>query len=568
MNPVDDGLYGNLTYEQYLLERKKGELKGINQWKIEPTDPLPNEEIRIYFSTDFNTSKDRLTLYYTKDGSEPKEEDEKITLCLDKILWEDSLWNFIRIYKGTIPGQKENTIIRYRVEDDEKIYSFSVDNFSPPNWIDETVIYHIFVDRFAKGKRPVFYQDNLKAKWGGNLKGIVEHLDYIESLGVNALWLSPIFKSPSYHGYDVIDYFEIDPVKGTKEDLKILVNKAFNKGIRIFLDFVPNHLSYLNPIFQEALKNPESRYRKWFTFKENGYESFAGVKSMPKIDLRCKEAREYIIESAKYWIKNFNISGYRLDHANGPVLDFWTEYWFKIKNEFPDTFHFAEVIETPEKVKNFEGKLDGALDFFLFKMTREFFIGKKWNIEEFSNLLISKRLYFNPNFKMISFLENHDSNRFLWVAKDKKILKLALIFQFTQNEIPIIYNGTEIGANQYRDMLENGRSLHEYVRLPMIWDEKKQDLELFSFCKKLVNIRKKHPSLYKGEYIPFISLVFSFWKVFDKEKILVLINQEENKKVINLPQGLVFKNLLDEKIYKDITSIPPKEGMILQVVNL
>lgn len=567
MNPLDDGLYGNLIYEQYLLERRKKELKGINQWKIKPIDPLPNEEIKIYFSSDFNISKDRLTLYYTKDGSEPKEEDEKIILYLDKILWEDSLWNFIRIYKGTIPGQKENTIIRYRVENDEKIYSFSVDNFSPPNWIDETIIYHIFVDRFAKGKEPIFYQDNLKIKWGGNLKGIIEHLDYIEALGVNALWLSPIFKSPSYHGYDVIDYFEIDPIKGTKEDLKILVNKAFNKGIRIFLDFVPNHLSHLNPIFQKALNNPESKYRKWFIFKENGYETFAGVKSMPKIDLRYKEAREYVIESAKYWIKNFNISGYRLDHANGPVLDFWTEYWFKIKSEYKDTFHFAEIIDTPDKVKNFEGKLDGALDFFLFKMMREFFIGKKWSIEEFNNLLRNKRLYSTPNFKMVSFLENHDSNRFLWVAKNKKILKLALIFQFTQNEIPIIYYGTEIGITQSKNMLEDGRSLHEYVRLPMIWDEKKQDLELLSFHKKLINIRKNHPSLYKGEYIPFTSPVFSFWKVFNKEKILVLINQEEDGKVINIPEGLVFKNLLDEKIHKDIISIPPREGMILQVVN-
>jgi len=568
MSSFDDNIFGNLKEVQYLLERRKKELNRINLWKIIPSDPSPNEDIEIYFSMGPDSFEDKLTLYYTKDGSEPKDSDEKINLYLDEIIWDDTLWNFIKIYKGVIPGQKENTIIRYKVEKDDNIYSFSVDNFSQPNWIDETIIYHIFVDRFAKGKRPVPYQENLKTKWGGDLKGIIEHLDYIEALGVNALWLSPIFKSPSYHGYDIIDYFEIDPIKGTKEDLKTLVDKAFNKGIRIFLDFVPNHMSIQNPIFQEALENPNSMYRKWFIFQGELYETFPGAKSMPKIDLRCKEARDYIIESAKYWIKNFNISGYRLDYAIGPVLDFWTDYWFKIKNEFPDTFHFGEIIDTPQKLKSFEGKLDGALDFFLFSMIREFFIGRKWRPNEFNAILLTKREYFNPKFKMVSFLENHDSNRFLWVAKDKKILKLAIIFQFTQNETPIIYYGTEIGLNQYRDILENGRSLHEYNRLPMIWDEEKQDLELFSYYKKIVNIRKNHPSLYKGKYVPFSSPVLSYWKTYGEEKILVLINQEEVEKVIELPKNMIFKNLLDEKIYKDIISIPSKEGLILKTINL
>ncbi|PMQ01869.1 MAG: hypothetical protein CBR30_04175 [Dictyoglomus sp. NZ13-RE01] len=568
MSSFDDNIFGNLKEVQYLLERRKKELNRINLWKIIPSDPSPNEDIEIYFSMGSDSFEDKLTLYYTKDGSEPKDSDEKINLYLDEIIWDDTLWNFIKIYKGVIPGQKENTIIRYKVEKDDNIYSFSVDNFSQPNWIDETIIYHIFVDRFAKGKEPVPYQENLKTKWGGDLKGIIEHLDYIEDLGVNALWLSPIFKSPSYHGYDIIDYFEIDPIKGTKEDLKILVDKAFNKGIRIFLDFVPNHMSIQNPIFQEALENPNSMYRKWFIFQDELYETFPGAKSMPKIDLRYKEARDYIIESAKYWIKNFNISGYRLDYAIGPVLDFWTDYWFKIKNEFPDTFHFGEIIDTPQKLKSFEGKLDGALDFFLFSMIREFFIGRKWRPNEFNAILLTKREYFNPKFKMVSFLENHDSNRFLWVAKDKKILKLAIIFQFTQNETPIIYYGTEIGLNQYRDILENGRSLHEYNRLPMIWDEEKQDLELFSYYKKIVNIRKNHPSLYKGKYVPFSSPVLSYWKTYGEEKILVLINQEEVEKVIELPKNMIFKNLLDEKIYKDIISIPSKEGLILKTINL
>ncbi len=565
----DDRIFGDLERKEFLIEREAQELSHIILEEIIPEDPTPMDEITLSFLLP-PLSEDYIYLYYNTDNTEPDLSSQKITLVKDKIYWKDSIFNFAVKVKAKIPLQKEEKIIKIKLGGEDKIsnelYSFSIDYFSPPKWVDTSVIYHIFVDRFAKDAYEVPWSDNLKMKLGGNLKGITKHLDYIESLETDVIWLSPIFKAASYHGYDIEDYYDIDSAWGSKEDLKELVNKAFNRGIRIILDFVPNHLSSNHPIFQNAIQNQNSLYRNWFIFDENGkYETFCGVKTMPKINLKNKEAMDHIINAALYWIREFGISGYRLDHATGPDFNFWTEYYFRLKNKFPDTFHLGEIVDTPLQVKKYAGKLDGTLDFFLFKIMREFFIGKKWLPAEFQKIIGLKQRFYNKNFKTVSFLENHDSNRFLWVAKDKKLLKIAAIFQFTHNDIPVIYNGEEMGANQYRDILEGTHTLHEFTRLPIPWKEENQDLELINFFKKLVSIRKAQPSLYGGDYIPIFSEILSYYKVFGNEKILVLINTTDKNK--NYKLDGIFKDLITEKIYEYEILLPPMEGYILLQVD-
>lgn len=559
----DDNIFGDLTKREFLSQRNSIKLKGPILHRIIPEDPMPDDEISVTFICPPNFIPKSAKLYI-----DDSLEYEVLKIENLKTLWEDDIFNFTQLIKITIPPLRKISKVKIQLEDIfynlSDIYSFSVDNYTPPAWSDESIIYHIFIDRFAQGEKSVTFSNNLKDKLGGNLKGVIYHLKYIEDLGINTLWLSPIFKATSYHGYDIEDYFEIEPIWGTKDDLKKLVNEAFNKGIRIILDFVPNHLSSFNPIFQEALKNKHSRYRNWFIFNENDYETFFGVKTMPKINLKNEEAKNYIINAAEYWIKEFGISGYRLDHVTGPDINFWTEYYYSLKSKFPDTFHFGEIVDTPKEVKKYIGKLDGSLDFYLFKIIRDFFIGKKWTNYEFLKMIEMKNTFYKGKIKTLSFLENHDSNRFLWLSKDKKILKLASILQFSLSDIPIIYNGQEMGANQSRDILEGEKTLHEYARLPIPWEE--QDKELIDFYKRLIKIRKNHPSLYKGNFTPIPSSVISFKKSYaNNETILTIINLNEKKELFNLDG--IYKDLFNEKVYSKVLEVEPKSGYLLLQIN-
>ncbi|ACK42075.1 MULTISPECIES: alpha-amylase family glycosyl hydrolase [Dictyoglomus] len=558
----DDKIFGDLSHREFLAEREAKKLEEVNLEEIFPEDPKPEDEIEITFSCPIN--------FYPNSVQIIREDKELYTLNVydRETQWNDSVFNFSEVVKIKIPALKEKGVYQIRLFSiDKKFYEyyFPIDNHEPPKWSDESIIYHIFIDRFAKDDKEVILSKNLKEKLGGNLKGIISHLDYIENLGVNVIWISPIFKSTSYHGYDIEDYFEIDPLWGTKEDLKRLVNEAFKRGIRVILDFVPNHMSHNNPLFQEALNNKNSKLRDWFLFKGDDYESFFGVKSMPKINLRNKEAMEYIINAAKYWIKEFGISGYRMDHATGPDINFWTIFYYRMKSEFPDTFYFGEIVETPKETKKYIDKFDGTLDFYLFKIIRDFFIGKSWEPKEFLRIIDLENKFYGDKFKRLSFLENHDSNRFLWVAKDKNLLKLASIFQFSLNPIPIVYNGQEMGCNQFRDIIEGNKTLHEYTRLPIPWDEGKQDKELIEFYKKLINIRKKHPSLYKGRFIPILSNLVSFIKEDEEESILVLINPNHKEEIFNL--NGIYKDLFSGNIYTNSLKVNPMNAHLLLRIN-
>lgn len=554
----DDKIFGDLCHKEFLVEREAKKLEEIYLEEVLPEDPKPEDEIEFTFNCPLK--------FHITSGQIIKDNREIYTFNIQdrKTQWNNSMFNFSEIIKIKIPPLKENGLYQIHLyERNEKVYEhyLSIDNFEAPSWSEESIIYHIFIDRFAKDEKEVEYSENLKNKLGGNLKGILSRLDYIENLGVNTIWISPIFKSTSYHGYDIEDYFEIDPIWGTKEDLKKLVREAFNRGIRIILDFVPNHMSYKNPIFQKALKDKNSNLRSWFIFKGDDYEAFFGVKSMPKINLKNKEAIDYIINAAKYWIREFGISGYRMDHATGPDINFWSIFYYSLKSEFPETFYFGEIVETPKETKKYVGKFDGTLDFYLFKTIRDFFIGKRWSTKEFVKMIDLEEKFYGDKFKRISFLENHDSNRFLWVAKDKKLLRLASIFQFSINAIPIIYNGQEMGCSQYRDILEGHRTLHEYTRLPIPWSDDKQDKELIDFYRQLVKIRKNHPGLYKGTFIPIFSDMISFIKETQEESILVLINTEDKEKIFNLSG--TYKDLFSGDIYTNSLKINPMSAHLL-----
>jgi cyclomaltodextrinase / maltogenic alpha-amylase / neopullulanase len=258
------------------------------------------------------------------------------------------------------------------------------------------------------------------------------------------------------------------------------------------LDLAVSHLSNQHPYFVEALENLRSACRDYFIFDDKdpiGYRTFFGVPSMPSINLQNGVARAWICDVARYWLREFDVDGYRLDHANGPGPDFWAEFQAACKSVKPDCLNFGEVVETPDVMRAYIGRLDGLLDFQIEDALRKTYAFGTMTEREFERLVERHYAYFPSEFIMPTFLDNHDMDRFLYVAKgDKAALRNAAAAQMRLPNPPIIYYGTEVGLSQKQGKNDTGWGL-EVSRLPMLWGDE-QDHSLLSFYRGLITARR------------------------------------------------------------------------------
>jgi glycosidase len=385
-------------------------------------------------------------------------------------------------------------------------------------WFKQAIIYHIFIDRFAGYKsennwdKPVFL--------GGNLKGITKKLPYLIDLGVNTIMLSPFYKTSSYHGYHITDYFRVEPAFGSTEDLKELISRAHKSNIRLIADFVPNHCSAKHPYFIYSQSNRKSIYHDWFYFRRwpDKYLCFMNVKQLPKLNLENRETYKHITSSAKYWL-DYGIDGFRLDHVVGPSNNFWKNFSREIKNTYPDTvligeawcegikyknlktlkirnkyFKWLKGFKQTDTQKEYTGILDGVFDFNFRNRIIEY-IAWKEKPDEHKSILTNclKNHYgsYPPDYYLPSFVDNHDMSRFLFeCGQNKEKLKTALTLQFTLPQPPVIYYGTEAGLSHDKPVIPNKPYSDLMARKPMPWN--KLDDDLLEYCRELIHTRKKN----------------------------------------------------------------------------
>jgi glycosidase len=342
------------------------------------------------------------------------------------------------------------------------------------SWLKDAVLYHIFIDRFNGNLKG----DPSKSEFvGGNLRGIIKKLDYIKKLKINTLWISPFYETSAYHGYHITDYYKVDKHFGNLNDLKELINKVHTQNMKLVVDFVPNHCSDKHPFFQSAQKNKKSKYRKWFYFDSNNdYLCFMDVKELPKFNLDNQETRKYILDVAKYWL-SLGIDGFRIDHAIGPSHNFWKYFSTSIKKEYPNSVLFGEIwwenmpfkyfktIKTKNKymkwflksgndfyLKEYLNEFDGAIDFEFNKLIKQY-VHEEIDIKQLKHKLKKHYSRFPKSFNLISFLGNHDMNRFMFECKnDESKFENSIKIQFSQQQPKIIYYGDEIGMTQKRDI--------------------------------------------------------------------------------------------------------------------
>lgn len=539
---MEEFIFGTLATDELKLVSHRAQRRGLqHNHFVRPLDPMPGVPITVgvHIGPDFHA--DHLACYYTLDGSEPvgargvAQHGEAIRLDRVAVEWDTLVWGYVARWEAALPALPEGTVVRYRISgwsdggeevfadwpvakhaseaaakaffrkqpapteppfaasEKGNLFTLYVDRFAPPQWARESVIYHIFVDRFSPGQGRTWRQtSDLRDFVGGTLWGIAEQMETIAGLGATCLWLSPVFPSPTCHGYDATDYLSVEGRLGGDDALRAMVQEAHSRGIRVILDLVANHLSNEHPIFKEALASPHSPYRDWFYFDEpeTGYRTFFGVRTMPQVNVETPKAREWLLDIARYWLHEFDIDGYRLDHANGPGPSFWSDFWAACKQEKPDSFHFGEIVEPPDVQRQYAGRLDGTLDFYFADAVRRTFGRKTWSRPQFDTFIRRHLAYFPQDFVMPTFIDNHDMDRFLFVAGgDKSALREAVEAQMRMPGPPVIYYGSEIGMSQ-RTSKESAVGL-ESSREPMIWDSGKQDRELLEFYQAQIQARKE-----------------------------------------------------------------------------
>jgi len=400
----------------------------------------------------------------------------------------------------------------------------SSDHTSMNSWRQE-VLYQVLIDRFA-GYDP--HKDPTKPEFiGGNIKGVINDLDYIQELGATVLYLTPFLKGLSYHGYDVVDFHAPDERLATLEDLKRLGEEINRRQMKLIIDFVPNHLSYRHPFFLDAQSDPNSQYRDWFIFTKwpTEYLTFLHFNTQPKINLQNREARDYVIKAAEFWVQHLDIDGIRLDHVIGPTIDFWHEFRTRLKQVKPDilliaeawiedfnkTYAFKETLNLPLPWKNlFEAPtpsevqsrllngygdlFDGYIDFAFSGIIKNFLTGKIDAAAARSEL---SRHYqeLSPKLLFPTQLDNQDIDRAMFMANDntQRILE-AITIQFKINQPATIYYGTELGMTQRHSMdITPIEKLEIVARQPMP-EPNKRDLgnPIFKHYQEVIKHRRQH----------------------------------------------------------------------------
>ena len=440
-------------------------------------------------------------------------------------------------------------------------FNLRADRVVVPQWTKDAVVYNIFPDSFANGKRTmtptessVEYQgEECRSLLGGTIKGIEENLDYIKELGCNCIYLNPFFVAGAYHKYDLLDYFHVDPTRGTDEDFKKMVETAHSMGIRVIIDGVFNHISHRHPFFKDVLeKGNESEYYDYFydlpdapsyagEGKEPDYMCFAYVPEMPKTNTANPGLRDYFCEVGVHWIREFDVDGWRLDVANEVDDQFLRAFRDAVKRAKPDALVIGEVWENANHYVN-GNMMDGAMNYDFRRFCRQFFAERSIDAEEFDARITSLLMRYpkQANVAQLNLLDSHDVSRFLSVCKeDRDRMELAVLFQMTFIGMPCLFYGDEKGLT--------GIEESEYRR-PMEFD-KEDPLE--DAYKKLIALRKEHSCLRTGEFetVYVSGNAYGFKRTDENGSISIFVNNGD--KSLSLPlkgQIIISKNFSNDEL--------------------
>lgn len=430
-----------------------------------------------------------------------------------------------------------------------------------PEWVKHAIFYQIFPDRFARSPRLQHPRGIAFKPWGsppeeqgfqgGDLLGIVDRLDYLQELGVNALYLNPIFASAANHRYHTYDYMQVDPLLGGNAALRELLDAAHARGMRVVLDGVFNHASRGFWPFHHILENcGDSPYIDWFIIHGQplrpycsgcsgsgqplNYEAWWNLPALPKLNTRNRGVRDYLMAVARHWVE-FGIDGWRLDVPNEIDDDsFWQEFRRTVKSANPEAYIVGEIWE--EAQRWLQGDQFDAVMNYIFAWAVMSYCGgsslrpdyqhphlrlQKLDAPGFAGVVEHMHdLYAWPIVQVqLNLLDSHDMARALWImGDDRRALELCALLQMTMPGAPCIYYGDEIGMSSDGD---------PHCRAAFPWhDEESWDRELLAHYRRATALRHRHPVLRSGRFRQLYAAgeVYAFARELGRSVAVVIVN--------------------------------------------
>ncbi|MDJ0728653.1 MAG: glycoside hydrolase family 13 protein [Crocosphaera sp.] len=479
-----------------------------------------------------------------------------------------------------------------------------------PDWVKHAVFYQIYPDAFARKVPPhqKWLLDVPLEDWdasptfqgykGGNLWGVIDKLDYLQDLGVTALYFTPIFRSASNHRYHTQDYYAIDPLLGEREAFDQLLKTAHDKGFKVVLDGVFNHASRGFFFFNDILENgPNSPWLDWFKIegwplsaydgsRPANYVSWIDYRALPQFNHHNPGVREYIMQVGEYWLKQ-GIDGWRLDVPNCvEAPGFWEEFRERVKSINSEAYIVGEIAF--DATQWLDGKqFDGVMNYPFGRLTAGFIIGDRVDKDTIPHFYepyetldaagyakgIEELLARHPweiQLTQLNLLDSHDMPRFLSIANgDRTSAKLGTLLLFTFPGTPNLFYGDEIG-------IEGSHDPDARKGFPT---EDKWDQEALAYHKQLIQIRKKYTALRTGDYQTLYAKeqVYILARILGEEMLIIAVNNGKEKAEINLSDFEKVSSILQTKpsqiIYGEGSvncdndqfkiTIPPRCGLIL-----
>jgi cyclomaltodextrinase len=437
-----------------------------------------------------------------------------------------------------------------------------------PYWVQDAVFYQIFPDRFYNGD--LGNDPPNVEKWGtkptlwgfqgGDLRGVIQKLDYLLDLGITAIYFNPIFQATSNHRYNISDYYKIDPKLGTNQDFLALLDAAHHNGIRIIIDGVFNHCGRGFFAFNDVLENTNySPYADWFNLKKvppdayshgeaHDYEAWWNFKSLPKFNTDNPLVRKYIMDVARYWI-HLGADGWRLDVPNEiDDDDFWAEFRSVVKAENPDAYLVGEIWDgDPRWVgpKSFDGLMnypvrDGILGLLTEKLTTD----------EFGETITRQLTQYQREnvYAMYNPLGSHDTARLTTeLGGDLAKLKMATLIQMTYPGAPAIYYGDEIGIEGAKD---------PDCRRAFPWNENEWNQDLRDYIQRWTAIRRNRTVLRRGSFLEIHRDGkrggYAYARKLGEESLLVVLNASATRRTYRL--NVEELSWRDGRIVRDLLS--------------
>lgn len=437
-----------------------------------------------------------------------------------------------------------------------------------PDWVQDAVFYQIFPDRFANGDpandppnvQPWGAPPTLHGLQGGDLRGVVERLDYLLDLGVTALYLNPVFRAPSNHRYNTTDYYAVDPRLGGADGLRALFDAAHACGLRVILDGVFNHSGRGFFAFQDLLENEQhSAYVDWyhvlrFPLEAYGpgpaeaYRAWWGLKSLPKFNTDNPAVRAYLLGVARHWIEQ-GADGWRLDVPNEIDDDgFWAEFRREVKSADPEAYLVGEIWEADARWVG-PGHFDGLMNYPLRQALLEWIAARQSGPTAFARRLEELRAICPEAHHRAQYLTlgSHDTERVRTLCGgEARKVRLLYLLLFALPGAPAIYYGDEIG-------LEGGKDPDCRAAFP--WDEGRWDTVTRAFVKDLIAVRKAVPALRRGTLTHILADddagVLAFARGAGAEGVICAANASSAPRTARLPaaalawpEGLEVEDLL------------------------